>query len=269
MRSIAIISCTYIKDSPSQLDEMLQSVFSAFLPENIQMRFYLHVDGVLSDLHEDVLSKYNIYKRIDSSLNLGLAKGLNKLISNLECEDYVFRMDADDICLNDRFIKQIKFMDENKNIDFSGGYIKEFIGNIDNIVTTRTYPLKDLPEILFKGSPFAHVTVCFRRCFFDRFGDYPVEYPLSEDIAYWFKAFNQGAVGENIDEFLVLVRMDGAYKRRNFKRAVSEYNIFSTIAKSQKKSPVFCTLRFLFRLLPSSLVEIIYNSKLRTEFFRR
>lgn len=266
MKHIAIISCTYNGDSPEFLDQMLLSVTTAILPDNITFRIYMHIDGEISSEHETVLNKYNIYKKVRSSSSVGLAHGLNKLISLLEDEIYIFRMDSDDISTNDRFIKQIHFMDKNPDIDISGGSIKEFIGKESNIVSFRSYPTTDLGNHLLKGSPLAHVTVCFRYNFFEKFGIYPVEYTLNEDIAYWFKSFKQGAIGANIQDTLVLVRMDGAYKRRSFKKATSELKVYLQISRWKKKLPFYPLARFLFRLLPTLVTSRIYNSELRNSF---
>ena len=53
-----------------------------------------------------------------NEVNLKLPKSLNKAIS-LSTGKYIARMDADDICLPDRFEKQYKFMEENPDISLS------------------------------------------------------------------------------------------------------------------------------------------------------
>lgn len=53
-----------------------------------------------------------------NEVNLRLPKSLNKAIS-LSCGKYIARMDADDICLPNRFEKQYKFMEENREVDLS------------------------------------------------------------------------------------------------------------------------------------------------------
>ncbi len=47
------------------------------------------------------------YKIIKNKYNMGLAKTLNKLIEVLEDEEYIFRIDADDICRSDRVQKTL------------------------------------------------------------------------------------------------------------------------------------------------------------------
>ena len=53
-----------------------------------------------------------------NEVNLRLPTSLNKGIS-LSAGKYIARMDADDICLPDRFEKQYKFMEENSDVALS------------------------------------------------------------------------------------------------------------------------------------------------------
>jgi GT2 family glycosyltransferase len=244
---------------------MLDSLSAAKTPACVDIRLYLHVDGQISLAKQEMIGKFKPYKVVYSSENVGLAKGLNKIIKVVENECYFFRMDTDDLIHPDRFIKQIDFMDRNPSIELSGAGIQEFEGNKDNIVSSRVYPSQrnEILRYMIKGSPFAHVTVCFRAGFFDKYGLYPENYPLNEDIAFWFKAHKNGVVSSNIDDSVVLVRMDSAYGRRTFQKAWSELKVYLAIARWQKRLPAYPISRFLFRLLPKTLVKVMYESKLR------
>lgn len=265
--NVAVIMCVYKND---QLNYLIQAIDSITINQreidSKRIHVYLHIDGPVNhDVLEYIYINKFIYKVLESKNNVGLAVGLNKILETIEDEKYIFRMDADDIALNDRLIKQISFMEANKNIDVLGGAIKEFINNENNIVSTRHYPLKqdDILKTISKASPFAHVTICFRRkennnCYF-----YPINYPLNEDIALWFKILKLGVTVSNINDCLVLVRMDGAYSRRTYKKAFSEFKVYLNIAKWKKEVPVYPTFRFIFRFSPSFLVKAAYNSKLR------
>ena len=57
-------------------------------------------------------------KVYNNEINLRLPSSLNKAIS-FSSGKYIARMDADDICLPDRFEKQFKFMEENPHITLS------------------------------------------------------------------------------------------------------------------------------------------------------
>ncbi|HIF9499021.1 TPA: glycosyltransferase [Photobacterium damselae] len=263
--SFAVLICIYNGESLKNIKEMFESLYNAEIPIGYTMHIYLHLDGKLDKEKIDYINELNIYKVLESKVNIGLAKGLNKCIESLGDENYYFRMDSDDLCIPDRFIKQIIFMDSNPDIDFSGGSISEFISSPDNIVSIRDYPSidKDIKEFLVKGSPFAHVTICFRGGFFKRFGVYPVSYPLNEDIALWYNVIKVGAKPSNVKDILVSVRMDNAYSRRTIKKAYFEYRVYMKISWWLGKLPIYPTLRFIFRLCPAFLVKSVYNSSLR------
>ncbi|QYJ95160.1 glycosyltransferase [Shewanella spartinae] len=265
-RNVAFIVCVYNGDNSVFLRESLDSIYSQKLPKCTGLKVYLHVDGDVGEDIESVIKQYPIYKLLRSKKNVGLAKGLNKLIDSLEDEAYIFRMDSDDLCRPNRVIEQINFMDSNGQVDFCGGSISEFIKDKSNAVTTRQYPenMARIVPTFLTSSPFAHVTICFRGDFFSKFGDYPVEFPLNEDIAYWLMSLKGGAIGANVNKVLVDVRMDDAYSRRTTKKAYNELRVFWAVAQWQRKGYVYPVLRFLFRFLPTRVVKYVYNSKFRT-----
>ena len=57
--------------------------------------------------------------------------------------DYLARMDSDDICLPDRFEKQMKCFEEDSELSLVGGMITEFDGEPENIIAKRILPLED------------------------------------------------------------------------------------------------------------------------------
>ncbi len=264
-KSVAFLVCVYKNDDLDWFKEMLISLKGIEAPEGYEIRLYLHVDGVLPSDFSPVINNYHPYKILRSEQPVGLANGLNKLIEVLGDEEYYFRMDSDDICHPQRVINQLEFMKQNPNIDFCGTSISEFIDAKDNQVNIRTYPngMEAIKQQMIKGSPFAHVTICFRAGFFDKYGLYPTEYPLNEDIALWYSALKSGATASNLADILVYVRMDSAYSRRTYQKAISEFKVYRAIALWSGRSAFYPTLRFMFRLLPVSLVKSIYNSRAR------
>ena len=57
--------------------------------------------------------------------------------------DLIARMDSDDIALPDRFEKQLRCFEEDKELSIVGGSITEFIDTPDNIVASRICPSTD------------------------------------------------------------------------------------------------------------------------------
>ncbi len=80
------------------------------------------INDCSSDKTAEILKSYSQkderIKVYTNEINLRLPSSLNKAIA-LSNGNYIARMDADDICLPERFEKQYKFMEENPDIDLS------------------------------------------------------------------------------------------------------------------------------------------------------
>lgn len=77
-------------------------------------------------------------------------------------------MDTDDICVPDRFERQLNAFSENPGLDIIGGYISEFSDDMHNIISERTVPLGNyvIKQYQRKRDAFNHMTVMYKglRC---------------------------------------------------------------------------------------------------------
>lgn len=238
------------------------------------INIYLYVDG---DIHQDINSYINdsgvFYRIVRGEYNRGLAYGLNVLISNLDEEMFVFRMDSDDVSEINRFENQVNYLLSNSHVDIVGGSIAEFEGDISNITFIRRYKIHH-DEIVMssvKASPFAHVTVCFRKSALLLLNQYPTDYELNEDIAMWIKAIRHKLILGNVPEILVRVRMDGAYSRRKTLKVIGEIKLYLqaiSISCCYFSGITHLLIRVLARLLPSKFIGFFYKSRIRTFFVK-
>lgn len=266
--NLAILMCVYRADDVEQFSKAVESILKQDIGPEHEVRIYLHIDGLIpSDLERFIESKDCFYKIIRSKDNVGLAKGLNKLVDCLEDESFLFRMDADDICYPNRLSCQIRYFHENPDVDICGTGITEFTGQENNIVSKRTYPSshEEILTALTKGSPFAHVTIGFRRRIIHS-DFYPTEYGTNEDIALWFKLLKSGVISGNIQQATVNVRMTDAFSRRSASKSLSELKVYLEICQWLNKYPLFPFLRFAFRLMPNFIVKWFYLSNFRQRF---
>lgn len=265
---IGVLICVYGGDNLGHFREAIDSIKSEAINNELRINIYLHIDGDIPIEMNNYINSEGLFCVIGSSPNVGLAVGLNKLVKKIGSEEFIFRMDADDVVVPGRFQCQLRFMRRNPQVDISGGSIGEFLGDKSNVVNVRKYPLDNvnIQKTLFRASPLAHVTVCFRKGYFDRFGDYPTTSPLNEDIAYWMKSSNRNAIFGNVSDVLVNVRMDGAYDRRRSTKAFPEFKLYLFHNIKNLKIPIVPFFRLLFRYFPRALVEIIYNSPIRKMF---
>lgn len=136
--------------------EAVQSVLNQTF-QNFELLIYNDgsTDNSLEILQQFEDSRIRI---VNYEKNIGLIQLLNNAFSEAKGE-YIARMDADDVCLPDRFEKQVGFLDQHPNIGICGGFL-EIIGT--NEINKKPALDKDLRWWIFKGSPFAHPSVMIR-----------------------------------------------------------------------------------------------------------
>jgi len=267
MRNAAFIISVYAGDRADWLREALESVLSQTVPANI----YICADGPLPEALDACLAEFegHIYKLIRLPENRGLAVALNRLLDALEDEEFVFRLDADDICLPDRVERQIQFLEQNSEVMLCGSNIQEFSETPDQTGLLRTYPeeLGAIRKYIFKANPFAHSTVCFRRAFFDRVGTYNEDFPLRQDIELWFRAVAQNVPLANLREPVLLFRVsDELVQRRNLSVGLVEFRIFMKgiyQLKGIHPAMIWPLLRLAVRVLPAKVTGWIYRRSAR------
>jgi len=265
---IAFIITVYKNDKLDYFKEVINSIANQdYGFENINI--YLGIDGELPTNIENYFeNSKQFYKIIKNENNKGLAFTLNRLIDILEDEEYIFRMDSDDICTLDRVSKQVDFMQKYKNISILGGSIEEF--GTDGIVKmTRTYPKNtdEAKKFIAKASIFAHPAVCFRKSFFDQGFRYSEQYRFSQDLALWYDALANRIEVSNLDDVVLKLRVTkDFYKRRSYKKAFGEFGIYwdgINRLYGFNYRLIYPVARLITRLMPPFIVKVIYSEKFR------
>ncbi|MFL0355224.1 glycosyltransferase [Erythrobacter sp. GH1-10] len=268
-RAVAVIMSVYAGDAPDHLSQALSSVLAQDISEKRRVHVYLGVDGPIGaelravlELWEDRIHSYQPFER-----NRGLAHVLNDLIRSLQSEEYVFRMDADDVSLPGRFSAQVQFMEQKPEIGICGTAINEMGEGGQRRLVTYPATHEEAMDALKWRSPFAHPTVCFRRSALDRLGSYPTA-AANEDIAMWFRAAASGIRFGNLKAAHLDFRIaDGFWKRRGLAKAAGEFRCYWQGLKSLGAPPfhfMYPPLRFVFRLTPATLRKYLYASKIRS-----
>lgn len=163
-------------------------------------------------------------KLIRNETNSFLAFSLNHCLQYAEGE-YVARMDGDDKCAPDRFEKQIAYLSGHPDVDLVGTAMQRFSdeGGLANIDRKPARPDR---YSLRTYIPFNHATIMTYKRVYDQLGGYTVadRTKRGQDYDLWFRFFNEGFRGDNLDEPLYLVREDAnAIRRRSFKVRWSTY----------------------------------------------
>ncbi len=155
-------------------------------------------DGSKIPLNTDILKieiagiTFNILRLPE---NVGVAKALNKGLDMLHSRKdykYIARLDCGDSCSPNRFIEQVKCMDEHSEIGLLGTWCRfaDSKSGKSYLYKTRTKHEDIIREMHFKCS-FIHPTVMFRREILDTIGHYPENYPHAEDYAYFCRILHK------------------------------------------------------------------------------
>lgn len=269
MTEFSIITSVYENDKPEfvriALDSML--VHQTMKPTEI----VLVQDGPIPDslsrlLHDYEVTYPEIMHIIRLERNQGLGNALKLGVENAKCE-YIGRMDSDDICLPYRFEKQVRFLDNNPDIDIVGGQMTEFIGKPTNIIGRRDVPIDNASIYKFMKSRCAlnHVTVMFKKSSVLKSGNY-LDWFWNEDYYLWVRMMISKCKFANLHDVLVNVRTGaGQYARRGGRKY---YESEKGIKKMQLVNGMITRPEYLYYVAQRFIVQVLLPNSIRGWVFR-
>ena len=266
---ISLILSIYIKNLPLQFIECYNSILyqTTFTNEIIIIK-----DGQLTKELDNIL--FTMQKK-DGVQILSLPKNVTQGPARAEGikaakNDWIAIMDSDDICMPDRFEKQIAMIEANPDLSLIGGQIAEFGEEPDKIKASRRVPITHDEIIKFAKwrNPFNTMTVMFKRDLALEAGNFRY-FPGFEDYDLWARMIKCGAVCANHPDVLVKARVgSGMYgRRRGLPYIKSEWQMqrelleLGLINKAEFARNV--AVRTPARLLPEWGLEKAYNGILR------
>lgn len=231
----SVLMSVYKKENPSFLDEALKSVENQTV---VPQQIVIVEDGKLTAGLNEVLEAHKNFFEGDFTLiksieNRGLGLSL-RLGTRFVKNDWIARMDSDDIASPKRFELQLNKIVNDANIVLVGGQIDEFEGDINNITGVRSVPTSgdEIREFLKWRNPFNHPTVMIKKKVLENVGGYEGKGKL-EDYFLWAKIISSGYEVSNLPEILVHMRTDaGMYSRRgDFKNLKYIFNLRNYLRK--------------------------------------
>lgn len=270
MESFSIITSVYKNDKPEFVKEALDSMLvnQSVKPSNI----VLVQDGPVPDELQQVLQAYeskypDVMNVIRLEKNGGLGNALKLGVENAKY-DTCARMDSDDICLPDRFEKQLSYLELHPECDIVGGQMTEFIGEPDNIVGKREVPLtnEEIYKYMKSRCALNHVTVMFKKEAVLKAGNYQ-DWFWNEDYYLWVRMMMTKCQFANIPDVAVNVRSGaGQYARRGGKKYFdSEVGIKKLMLEngmiSKKEYYINYLERYIIqRLMPNSIRGWVFRT---------
>lgn len=271
MENFSVLMSVYYKEKPEFLRMAIDSIINQTLNPS---QIVIVKDGKLGESLDNVIDEYkikypNLFYIVELEENVGLGRALK--IGLEYCHyDIVARMDTDDICNPQRFELQMKFLDENKEIDVVGSNIDEFEENITNIISVRKVPEKyeDIIKFIKRRNPLNHMTVMYRKKAVIDSGSY-IDFRLNEDYYLWIRMIAKGYRIENIQQSLVYARAGSEMfaRRGGLEYAFKDIELQMKMLKLKLINPldfiVNSLIRVITRLLPNNLRKILYRKVLR------
>ncbi len=197
-----------------------------------------HADAACMEIMERYVSERKETIRLMQSPGTGIVDALNAGLGRARGA-YIARMDADDICLNDRFVRQLQYLENHPEVGlvsclvrYGGDFEKNagfarFVEGLNQLDTHQKMCARRFAEAVV-----AHPSVMFRRELL-HLGTYRKTNSRGEtvpdDFDLWLRWLNKGVVFAKIKAFLLewtdlehrLSRTDRAYAKRSFRNAAA------------------------------------------------
>ena len=275
----SVLMSVYDKENPRYLKGAIESILAQTVKTN---DFVIVCDGPLKPELLSVINEYksrypDIFNIVQLDKNVGLANALNKGIVLCKNE-WVARMDSDDIAIRDRMERQLDAAGAH-SADIVSGTVREFHGeyvsteeveNSGTLGASRVLPAgqEDILKFAKKRSPFNHPAVMYKKSAVIEAGLYE-DYRYFEDYNLWVNMLKAGCRGYNTEAPLVYMRAGSEmYRRRGgmtyvkciyrFKRHLYKIGFISF---GQFVADV--TARSVVSLIPNGLRKFLYSKVLR------
>ena len=269
MESFSVCTSVYKNDRPEYVRGALDSMLvdQSVKPTEIVLVQDGPVPSELSALLLEYEAKYSeVMHIIRLEKNGGLGNALKLGVENAKC-DIIARMDSDDICLPDRFEKQLAYLDAHPECDIVGGQMTEFIDRPDNIVGRRAVPLTndEIYDYMKSRCALNHVTVMFRKEAVLKAGNYQ-DWFWNEDYYLWVRMMMNKYVFANIPDVAVNVR-SGAdqYARRGGKKY---FNSEIGIKKLMLNNGMITKTQFAVNYVQRFIIQLLLPNSIRGWVFR-
>ena len=256
-------------------DFFAQSLESLYIQTYPADEIVLVCDGALDKALDDVIAKYSekfggrlTVHRLES--HGGTAKCANSGLALCKNE-FIMKMDSDDVCLDNRAEKQMRYLAEHPDISILGCYIQEFNSTTGEDIATRCPPVEndEIRKFARRRAPFNNQTLVYRKSLALSIGGYSEELERCEDYDFMVRMLMAGAKAANIPEALVRYRVTpgNLNRRRNFRNTKSFIAVRKKIRKMGFSSfadfLIPCAGQIILFIIPSCITGFLYKKLLR------
>jgi glycosyltransferase involved in cell wall biosynthesis len=208
---------------------------------------FIIVDDGSTDGSYQVLKRY---EQLDARIrlfrnetNIGVSQSLNRGLE-MATGRYIARMDADDICLPERFAKQVAYLDAQPSCVAVGanGWFIDGEGERIGYVNAPTHHDDILAGLASgNGAALPHPVAMFRKESMRAISGYRNECTTAEDVDLYFRLAKQGKLA-NVPDRLYLYRQH--FSSSNYLHAMQQRRVLASILETARSDAFFKNLYF-------------------------
>jgi len=270
MEKISVLMSLYHKEKKEYFEDAVRSILNQTYPFD---EFVLVIDGSIPSSLEESVSKLEAelgdrLKVVRNPANLGLAKALNRGLEVCRNE-WVARMDTDDVAVENRFEEQVRYIERLKNsgVALIGSWYDIYDEELKTYLSTRKVPEKHEEIVRFarRRTPINHPTVIFNKKAVMDVGGYPENIGRFEDWGLSLRLIKGGYRLYNIPKSLLKFRtsLEQMERRGGIRYLVEEFralkNLYGEGLLTGKDFLINTVLRTPVRLVPNRLRKFVYT----------
>jgi glycosyltransferase involved in cell wall biosynthesis len=205
-------------------EKYLREAIDSILNQTFKDFEFLIINDGSTDSSQTIVESYDDPRiHLINQKNKGLSETLN-IGLDLSNGEYIARMDADDISMNNRLSEQVSFMDKNRDVGICGTFaiiIDKNGHGIGRIVSPQKH--EEIKAQLLFNTSLAHPSVIFRKSIF-KIHNLQYLNVKSEDYELWVRSANITKLA-NINKFLIKYRYGvGISENINKNKCISSTN---------------------------------------------
>lgn len=267
-------------------ERFITSAIESVLKQTYQDYEMIIVDDASTDGTTEILQQYLLNEKIvvfHNPSNRERSYSRNLAVDKAKGE-YIAILDADDLCVSDRFETQVEYMQSHPDIDVLGGNIVLIDENDNELGKFPDFPATHAEIVWdsFFETQFVHSTVIMKREKFIAVKGYNENLHYGEDTDLWIKMIKTGCRMANLPDVLVKYRtndrqmksakdhyLESLLLRKKFleeviKRELSldDYYLFRKIFKNDLKPKFSFTSLIIFSNILTSAIINLHNEGL-------
>ncbi len=240
-------------------EHFLREAVESILDQSFLDFEFIIVDDGSTDCSASILDSYKKTDpriRIYQQENSGLIESLNRGCK-LSRGKYIARMDADDIAIRTRLMRQVDFMEKHPEVGVVGGAV-ELINPIGKFIGSSAKPIEDreIRSALLRGEcPLTHPTVLIQKDILVSVGGYRKLLVDAEDYDLWLRIAERSQLA-NLKAVVLKYRRHPRQVSVRMFRQQALSNLVARMSALSRRDGIRDPLDSIVEITPAVLAEL-------------